>query len=311
MTFILLTAILAILIIWLFISLYRVQRTKFAAVESTPEAAAAAADSGEPVALPLAGEGQKGMPTVPVPETRGILAQYGISYAKRIYVDELFSLQVHLAEENASLTVKKGDKVVAAGELGFIHEWYKQINAQEPLPKIKVDLIFADGDFQASSKSQTKEMALDNENIFTFQVKPLKSTDLFLQVQISYLGVRWQPEKTVEITVADDGSKRTTTVRKTPGGFMPNPQILVSEELVIQVKSFMNLNAADLAAASKIAAALLTLIYAAIVILGGMTDSVSGTIIVAITTLAGIFGIPIADVLTTAKIKNEEASSGT
>ena len=306
MTLLILSLVLLGIIILLAVSVSRITETHLASVQSEAGEGVSTVQkpSGIGVATHLGGDYETPVKPPDV-ETKEIAAKYGISYASRIYVDEVFSLQVHLTGQDMALTVKEGDQVVASGLLTFTHKWYPEISEEEPLPKIQVDLKFADGDFQASSKSQTKELAPDVETIFSFQVKPLKSTDLLLQVEVAYLGVKWKPETITEIAVATDDRRETTTVTKTPAVYEADRQILLSEDLIVQVKSFLNMNAAALSKFSKIVAVILTLIYVGIVIYTGQTDSTLGTIAVGITAIAGIFGIPLTNAFKDAQIRNE------
>lgn len=97
-----------------------------------------------------------------------------------------------------------------------------------------------------------------------------------------------------EISETDDGTKTTLTTKMTPPGFEEDATPLVSEQLIIQTKSFLNLNAASLNLLSKGLAVLLSAAYVGLAISLDLTDSVLDSVIVGLGGIISILGVPVA-----------------
>lgn len=105
----------------------------------------------------------------PEPDEKEIRARYVVTFANRIYANQLFRLRVRMGGEGLTDITASGESVAARGPLAFTHRWYPE-NAADPVPnpKIRVDLKFAEGDFQVVDKSQTKLLPENASTAFDF-----------------------------------------------------------------------------------------------------------------------------------------------
>ena len=95
----------------------------------------------------------------------------------------------------------------------------------------------------------------------------------------------------------------------TPPGFAEDIVTLISENLTVQAKSFLNMNAASLNILGKAAAVILTIVYIGLVIGLNLTDSTLETIAVGVSGIASALGIPLgADLWKNAQVKQEESA---
>jgi hypothetical protein len=231
----------------------------------------------------------------PEPDEKEFRARYVVIFANRVYVNQLFRLRVRVGGEGLTDITASGERVAARGLLAFTHRWYPE-NAADPVPnpKIRVDLKFAQGDFQVVDKSQTKHLLENMATAFDFLVKPQKSEDCSLVVEISYVGLRWRPATVTEISETVDGTKTSHTTKMTPPGFEEHVAPLVREQLIVQTKSFLNLNAASLNLLSKGLAILLSAVYVGLAIGLDLTDSVLDSVIVGLGGITSMLGVPVA-----------------
>jgi hypothetical protein len=242
----------------------------------------------------------------PREESSEVTARYLISYAKRVYVNQLFHLRVEVGRNGACLSSGDGRQVTTEGELRFVHRWYPdQAQEREPLPDIQVSLQFSEDDFQVRNKSQTKLVPEAATVAFDFVVKPLKSEDCVLAVEIAYAGRRWVPPRLASVKLTDS-YKDPATITLEPVGVVDEIVVLAREELIVETRSFLNMNAAALSIFVKLVAILLTALYIGVVIALDLTDDGLSTVIVGFTSVASILGIPLgADLWKNAQIKRE------
>jgi hypothetical protein len=129
-----------------------------------------------------------------------------------------------------------------------------------------------------------------------------------LTVEFAYVGNKWKPRKLTEIKITENYGDESTVKTLTPAGIVEDINVLVREDLTIETKSLLNMNATSVNILSKALAAVLTAIYIGLVIGFGLTDDISTTIVLGISSLASVFGIPLAtDLWKNAQIKREKS----
>jgi hypothetical protein len=246
----------------------------------------------------------------PVPEKDEIVAQYLVSYPKRVYFNQLFWLRVEIGVEEVPLPAPAERKVTTRGVLCFTHRWFPEMfeNSETmPRPEIRVELKFNEDEFRCTNKVQVKSLPATEKVTYDFAVKSLKSEDSVLAVEIAYIGSKWKPRKVTEIKIIENYGNESATKTLTPAGIVDDIDILVQEDLTIETKSFLNMNAAYASILSKGLAALGTAIYIGLVIGFGLTEDIPTTIVVGVSSLASALGIPFAtDLWKDAQIKREK-----
>ena len=257
-----------------------------------------------------------GLPTTeeaakPVKE-EALAAQYLVSYAKRIYLNQLFRLRVAISTKATPLSAEEKQKEAARGPLRFIHRWFQEGDEQPPpKPDIRIALTYDAAEFRVLNPIKTKPLSDAGEATFDFAVKPLKSEDSALTVEIAYVGSKWQPRQVTMIELTDDDGRASTTTKVTPAGIIEEINILAQEELTIETKSFLNLNAASLNIFNKAAAVAMTVIYIGAVIGFGLAEDTTATLIVGLSSVVSALGIPVAgDLWKNAQGKQEKAVVG-
>jgi hypothetical protein len=224
-------------------------------------------------------------------DEKEIQADYAVTYAKRIHLNQLFTLRVRIGGEDLSDT-PEGEQVGGRGPLSFTHR-YLADKDPVPDPVIRVELKYAEDEFLCTTTSLTKPFKAGEMTEFVFQIKPLKSEDLALVVEISYVGIKWVPQRATEIKVTEEDGTKTITTLMTPSKMAEDVQMLVREDLMIRARSFLNLNASTLNGLSKAAAVFLSLAYVGLAIGLRLTDEPLNAVIVGVSAVASIFGIPV------------------
>jgi hypothetical protein len=232
-----------------------------------------------------------------------VQANYAVSYAKRIHMNQLFLLRVRIGGEELG-GAPEGEQVGGRGPLSFMHRFLAD-HDPAPDPIIRVELKYAEDEFLCTTASLTKPFKAGAITEFIFPVKPLKSEDLALVVEISYVGLKWVPQRATEITVTEENGTRTVKTLLTPSKMAEDLDVLVREDLTIRSRSFLNLNASTLKVLNKAAAAVLSLAYVGLAIGLRLTDEPLNAVIVGVSAVASAVGIPIgADLWEKATVKS-------
>jgi len=188
-----------------------------------------------------------------------ISKDYRIKYCRQVYVNIPFELRVAFAEPG-SLKEKEPELIVRDGHIKF--------EVPEEEPTVKVELVFADGSFEANETTQEKPLKKDRETVFSFWLKPLKSEDCLLTVTISYAALEEVAEKVEQIQVSTvqetGGQQTTTTFVKKPATTQTAYRELDQVTLNVSVVSFLGLNAWELNFLGRGLGALITLLIVGI-----------------------------------------------
>jgi hypothetical protein len=244
------------------------------------------------------------------PEIAEITAQFLISYPKRVYFNQLFWMRVEIGIKGVTSPAPAERKVTTRGLLRFTHRWFPEMfedSEAMPRPEIRVELKFTEDEFRCANKVQVKSLPENKNVVYDFAVKSLMSEDSVLAVEISYVGSVWKPRKVTEIKITKNHLDESTTETLTPAGIVEDIDVLVREDLTIETKSFLNMNAASVSILSKAIAAVLTAIYIGLVIGFGLTDDIPTTLVVGISSLLSALGIPLAtDLWKDAQAKREK-----
>jgi hypothetical protein len=241
-----------------------------------------------------------------------IAAQYLVSYAKRVYLNQLFRLRVAISTKATPLSAEEEQREAAHGPLRFIHRWFQETDEQpSPQPDMRVALTYDAAEFRVLDPVKTKPLPDADEVTFDFAVKPLKSEDSALTVEIAYVGSKWQPRQVTMIEFTEENGRTSKTEKVTPAGIVEDIVVLAYEELTIETKSFLNMNAASLNIFTKAAAVALTVIYVGAVVGFGLTEDTTTTLIVGFGSVVSALGIPVAGgVWTNAQVKQGKAVVG-
>jgi hypothetical protein len=251
----------------------------------------------------LGGPGADEEEQAPEFEDEEIQANYAVSYAKRIHLNQLFLLRVRIGGEELR-GAPEGEQVGGRGPLSFTHRYLADQDSV-PDPLIRVELKYAEDEFLCTTASLTKPFKAGAVTEFIFPVKPLKSEDLALVVEISYVGLKWVPQRATEIKVTEENGTKTITTLMTPSKMAEAVNVLVREDLTIRARSFLNLNASTLNGLSKAAAVLLSLAYVGLAIGLRLTDEPLNAVIVGVSAVASIVGIPVgADLWESATVQS-------
>jgi hypothetical protein len=254
----------------------------------------------------------------PVIVSEPIETNYLISYPSQVYINRVVPLRVDLANkagigkkvDELKKSIKKPAIVPGTNALKFTHN-YMQPEAGQPLPKpqIQVELKFAEGDFEAPSTKliQGYDEAAISE--YLFSIKPLKSEELPLAVEFSYVEAAWSPRRITGIEETRDASGKPISTKTTyaPSGVSQLVVPLATEHLTIGAKSFLGMNEKTLDVVGKALAVAVTLVYILIATSKGLTEDPLGSWVAGITAILGIVGIPVsADLWGKLAIKKKE-----
>jgi hypothetical protein len=243
-----------------------------------------------------------------------ITAHYLVSYPKRVYFSQLFWLRVEISSLDIPLPVDPKRSITSKGFLRFTHKWFPEMledSVSMPRPRLRVELKSYEDEFRIINNVQVKPLPATEKVVYDFAVKSLKSEDSLLAVEIAYVGSKWKPQEVVEIKITENHGDESTIKTMTPASFVDDINILAREELAIETKSFLNMNATSLNILSKALAAILTAIYIGLVVGFGLTDDVLATILVGLSSLTSALGIPLAaDLWKDAQVKREKTIIG-
>ena len=230
-----------------------------------------------------------GAAVAPAPAT--VARDYRITYQQRIYINIPFQLAVRF-------TLPGG--LTKPGPKDESRDGHFEIITDDPSLTVKVELLFAEGSFEADRTSAEAALAKGDDTTLSFWLKPLKSEDCLLTVRIYH--VREAPtEESVEqiqVTIADVGHGRTqasTTIIKKPAGVKTVETELDRAPLNIEVTSVLGLNARGLDLMLKSLGMLIALFLIALAYITGRQVDLIQSVELVILAIATPFGVKIAD----------------
>lgn len=242
-------------------------------------------------------------PPMPAQKSQPFNLEYLIHTLRSIYINTVIPINIDIGtlkeidEEKDKLLEKENSKSAIVGKdtINFIHTYPEPAKGQPaPKPKIKVEIKFAEGDFSTNETTLTKEYDEKALSQYTFQVKPLKAEQLNVSVIMSYVGTCSVPLTITEIEETTSLDKKTGTVKTkySPASVSECVIPIATENIVIDTKSFLNMNASTQKVFTQLLTAvtgLAVLIY--ITVNGKSTDPVSSWITGGLAILSSI-GIP-------------------
>jgi len=245
----------------------------------------------------------------PPSKTKTLQTSYSINYTRRIYVTQPFEVRVSIPESAPRLISRllkeaesaSRERQGARADLEFTHRWYPDLGG-DGQAKIKVALEFDPQEFQAPVTSQTLLADEGKQAEACFTVKPRAAGRLLLTVTLTYEGVRWEPERDVQVQISvakDDAGQetRTLTTTRSPAGLQPDASVLAREVLQIDVRSVLNLRPSQLDGVTKVLAVVLTGGYVAWALSSGQIASTADMVTLVSESLGALlaaFGVPLA-----------------
>ena len=189
-----------------------------------------------------------------------ISKDFAIEYTRQTYLNIPFELLVRFT---------KVGQIRLSGSQSIVREGHVEFEATESEPIVKVELLFDEDAFEANETSQEKVLKVDDETVFSFWLKPLKSENSLLTVTISYVHEEEIAEKLAQIqitTVEKNGVKQetATTEIKTPATVQMVNQKLDQATLNVSVVTFLGLNTWELSFLGKGLGALLAVVIVTI-----------------------------------------------
>lgn len=214
-----------------------------------------------------------------------------VQYKKVVYIKKYYSLKIKIAPKGKISKPAKGEKTHKTDSLSFA--------AFEKEPQITVELKFDEEEFKANKKKETQKLHLYSENVFNFDIKPLKAEDCSLIIVVSYKSKvtvtnRIAERIMINKTITPPQGKQTKEISEQttiiPQQSSEKDVEIKSINLVISVKSFLRLNATQLDILKKSLFGILGLVFFTYqVLIGGLGgfDAAVGTVGL----LATIFGV--------------------